>query len=119
MILLVAGSRSITSYDVVAAECDKAVNSFGEYPDVVISGGARGVDRHAERWARERNFPFVPFIPLWDEVGKRAGFLRNKQMAIAATHALIIWDGESRGAAHMRDIALELGVKTHVSRISG
>jgi hypothetical protein len=101
MILLVAGSRSIKDKFEVDDACDIAVNAFNVFPDVVISGRAMGVDTFGEAWARKRNFPFVPFKALWDDLGHRAGYLRNKQMALAATHAVIVWDGKSRGAEHM------------------
>jgi hypothetical protein len=35
-------------------------------------------------------------------MGKKAGHLRNKQMADHGTHLLLIWDGLSKGSANMK-----------------
>ena len=52
----------------------------------------------------------------WDKYGKRAGYLRNVQMAEYADALLAFWDGESRGTKNMIDEALSRGLKVGVKR---
>jgi hypothetical protein len=50
---------------------------------VLIHGNARGADRIADAWASCRGIPCEPYeVPQgeWDEIGKKAGPLRNQRM---------------------------------------
>ena len=106
MKLIIAGSRSITEYDAV-------VSAFQEWPYAeateIVSGGARGVDRLGERVAKEWQLPVTKFIPGWDEFGKRAGILRNIEMANYADGLIAVWDGKSKGTLHMIETMTHLG----------
>ena len=115
MILLIYGSRSITDKEWVHRGLDKFLNAkLGDMPSVVISGKANGPDTFGELWALAHGIPVVPFYPLWNELGKRAGFLRNKQMALACTHAIGFWDGVSRGTSHMTDLLTQHDITPYV-----
>lgn len=37
----------------------------------------------------------------WDRLGKKAGMVRNAQMADYADAAIVFWDGKSNGTANM------------------
>ena len=39
---------------------------YNGYPDVIILGGASGVDYLAERWADNNNIPVAVFTEAWD-----------------------------------------------------
>jgi len=67
----------------------------------IVSGGARGVDRLGERYARQRGLPCTVFPAQWGKYGKSAGPIRNAEMAKYADYGVAVWDGESRGTAHM------------------
>lgn len=67
----------------------------------IISGTARGADQLGERLAREHNFPLILMPADWDTFGRRAGVVRNEEMAKIATHCIVFWDGESPGTKHM------------------
>ena len=64
---------------------------------VVVSGGARGVDRTAEGEARACGLKVVSIKADWDTYGKRAGFLRNGTIVEQSDVVVAFWDGESRG----------------------
>lgn len=108
MILLIAGSR-----DVDEKEAENIIRCFGkqnsdkEYSKI-ISGGAKGVDTLARELAKDYGFPFQEYPADWS-LGKQAGYIRNKAMGEVADEALIIWNGESKGARHMINIMLDLG----------
>lgn len=47
----------------------------------------------------------------WERHGKRAGYLRNREMAeLGADLVLAFWDGQSKGTMHMVDLAEEYGI---------
>jgi hypothetical protein len=74
----------------------------------VVSGCARGADAAGERWAEMRSIPIRRFPADWDKHGKRAGPIRNRQMAEYAD-ALIAFPG-GRGTQDMLRQARERGL---------
>lgn len=104
MRVVIAGSRSITNYQDVLDAVEYAIEQ-GVIPTVVISGTAGGVDTLGEQFAAEFNIPVERFPADWKQYGKRAGYLRNVQMAEQADAVIVVWDGVSKGSQHMINIA--------------
>lgn len=104
--LLVVGSRSITDYEYIKNTLDKYRNS----DTVIVSGGAKGVDTLAERYADENNLQKVIMKADWDKYGKRAGYIRNAEMHKFISNkedklCIAFWDGNSKGTAHNFNLA--------------
>lgn len=111
MKVIIAGSRTIDDYEIVA----QAVTESGFWVTEVVSGGARGPDSLGELWAF-RNSVYLSRFPADWNLGKRAGILRNEEMGRYADALVAIWDGKSRGTRHMIDFMLSLGKPVHVRR---
>lgn len=105
MKLAIVGSRSLKDYKIVKNAVDSLCTEVTE----IVSGGARGVDSFAERYASEHDIPTVIFKPDWAKYGKRAGFIRNKDIVERADFVLAVWDGESRGTLDSINHARKLG----------
>lgn len=112
--IIIAGSRSFDDYDKLCKDVDKLISmqiffgSLGAYEskDIeIVSGGARGADKLGERYAKEHNLPLKIFSADWNKYGKRAGYIRNTEMAEYANCLIAFWDGQSKGTAHMIDLA--------------
>lgn len=102
--IIIAGSRTFNNYELLKQKLDFYI---GEHKEIeIISGTARGADRLGERYAFERGLTLHRFPADWSK-GKSAGYLRNEEMAKYGTHAVIFWDGISRGTKHMIDLAKE------------
>jgi len=110
---IIAGSRTILDFGQVEAILDLI-----PMPSEVVSGGARGVDTLGERWAKKNNIPVKVFPADWKRYGKKAGFIRNVEMAKYADNAVIIWDGTSKGSKHMKDIMDKIGKDSSVFCVS-
>lgn len=105
MNLLIAGSRDLGWLQAAYfATFDHARHILARPVTLVISGGARGVDKAAEQWAETRGFPFQEYPANWDRYGKSAGYVRNKVMVESCDAAIIVWDGKSRGTASTLDL---------------
>ena len=65
--------------------------------DTVLSGGARGPDTWAIVVARNLNHPTEVILADWENLGKKAGMLRNTQVVERADWVIAFWDGKSRG----------------------
>lgn len=114
MRLIIAGSRSFHDYDLMCLKLDSIVGD--RTVNVVISGTAAGADTLGERWAEERGIRVKRMPADWNQHGKRAGYLRNVEMAHNATHLAVFWDGESKGTAMMLSIAREFGLPIYCVR---
>lgn len=82
----------------------------------IVSETAKGADRFGEWFALQHDILVKQFPADWS-LGKRAGYLRNKQMAEYVTHLIAIWDGESKGTKMMIQLAKAYGLKVRVIRI--
>ena len=107
--LIVAGSRSVCTeaqYSRLREKLDHLLSARADTHDIcIVSGTARGADKLGERYAQERGYVVHSFPADWTTHGKKAGFLRNVEMAQNADALLAAWDGQSRGTQHMIDIA--------------
>ena len=65
--------------------------------DELVSGGAVGVDSYVRRFAREHHITLTEFLPDYQQYGRVAPLLRNKQIVEYADLVLAFWDGTSRG----------------------
>lgn len=92
MKLLIVGSRSITSFDLSPYVSSDV--------DVIISGGAQGVDSIAEEYADAKRLSKYIVRPRYDIYGRSAPLKRNEQMVDMADAVLVVWDGSSEGAKH-------------------
>jgi hypothetical protein len=115
MKVIIAGSRRITEYSLV----ERAVRESEFQVTEVLSGGARGVDCLGEEWGKRNGVPVRHFPADWEHYGKRAGYLRNEQMADCAEGLIALWDGESPGTGHMIGIAQNMGLRVFVLRPDG
>jgi len=101
--VVIVGSRSITSYELV----EQAVQKSGFIIDEVVSGTALGVDQLGEQYAHQHDLPIRRFPADWS-LGRSAGMRRNRQMAEYADAVIVLWDGKSPGSANMIRTAKEL-----------
>ena len=106
MKLLVAGSRSITSFDLSPYISNDV--------DVIISGGAGGVDFLAEQYADSHRISKYIIRPRYNLYGRAAPLKRNEQMVDIADTVLIIWDGHSKGTQQTIEYAKKLGKNTTI-----
>jgi hypothetical protein len=76
---------------------------------VIVSGGARGVDKCAEKVAQGIGLQTEIYPADWHKYGKAAGMKRNQQIVEASDRIVAFWDGESRGTKNTIDTAKKLG----------
>lgn len=110
--VIIAGTRDFNDYDFLKKNVDyflQGINPNNEEIEIV-SGNARGADKLGERYAKEHNLPVKLFPANWDKYGKRAGYLRNQEMANYSDMLIAFWDEKSKGTKHMIDIAKKQGL---------
>jgi len=85
--LAIVGYREFKDYKKFSKHIDEYIKEIGN-PVLIISGGAKGVDTMAEKYAKEHNIPTQIFYPDWEKYGKGAGIIRNTDIIINSTHVL-------------------------------
>jgi hypothetical protein len=80
----------------------------------VVTGAGKGADHWGEEWAHSKYYTVVRFHPDWDKHGKKAGPIRNREMAEYAEYCVCFWDGKSKGTKNMIELAREYGLKLRI-----
>lgn len=115
--LAIVGSRSFTNYVLLKETINQFYPSPGDILEIV-SGGAKGADSLAERYARENNIRMIRLRPKWRNdqgiYNPRAGFDRNKHIVSRASHVVAFWDKNSRGTLDSINYAKKLGKRLDV-----
>jgi hypothetical protein len=129
MIVIIAGGRNLSDMSLVRTAVQES--GWRDHIQQIISGGARGIDTLAERFAREQAIPLVVVRADWANItvpgaviryngrgayNAAAGMRRNEEMARIASQSaqrrsctvglILIWDGSSSGSAAMRQVAV-------------
>ena len=89
MKVLIAGSRNIDTFDLSPY--------IPKETTLIISGGAKGIDTIAEKYADEHKISKLILLPQYNLYGKSAPIKRNETMVNIADTVIIVWDGHSRG----------------------
>lgn len=112
--ILVTGSRNYSNAYLVQKWLSRVVNHLhpeDSDPPVLIHGGAKGADALADAYWRKMGWPVEVHEAEWDKWGKRAGFLRNKDMAKSGADICVAFpQGASRGTRNMMDVARHYGI---------
>lgn len=107
--VVIAGTRTFDDYELLKSKMDAILcRKAKQHNIIIVSGTAKGADTLGELYAQECGYDIKRFPANWDKYGKRAGFLRNEEMGKYADVIVIFWDGFSKGAKLMVDIAKRL-----------
>lgn len=125
--VIIAGSRDFDNFSKLMNNCNDIlsdiVNKNHDLEKIrIISGTARGADQLGEQYAKITGYEVSRFPADWDGLGKRAGYVRNAEMArfavVDGNYGVLIafWDGKSKGTKHMIDLAEKNGLEVHIVR---
>lgn len=114
--VVIAGGRNFNNYDLLKAKCDELLSKKVKEGKkiVIVSGKAKGADSLGERYAQEKGYDVAEFPADWDTYDKRAGYMRNKQMAEYGDACICFWDGISKGSKHMIDLSKKQGIPVRI-----
>lgn len=114
MIVAVVGSRTFADEKLL----DETLSEFHAKNPItkIVSGGARGADSLAEKWARGKGIPVTVYPAEWEKYGRRAGMIRNRLIIADCQHCIAFWDGVSRGTKNDIDLWGEFHVPYTIVR---
>lgn len=116
MRIIIAGGRNV-EWHLADKLVQEALEKSGWKDSLseVVHGGAVGIDSAAHAMSKGV-WPTKVFPADWNKLGKRAGPVRNRQMAEYADALIAIWDGESRGTKNMIEEATRCGLPVFIHR---
>ena len=84
---------------------------------IILSGGAKGVDRLAAQYASDSNILNINILPNWNLLGKKAGFVRNENI-IKYSHRIIAFQSNnSPGTQNGINHAIRMKKKLNIVKI--
>lgn len=119
--IAVVGTRNLHDYNVVKFVLDE-YREQGNNIALIVSGGAKGVDYFAERYAKENGIPLLIYpvgysdnqVFGWNTHGKSAGAIRNKKIIDAVTVVFAFPSHNGRGTQITMDMAKKAKKELHV-----
>ena len=109
MKLAIIGSRSL--------KIENLSGYITEDVTEIVSGGAKGVDSAAAKYAKEQGIPLTEFLPNYASYKRAAPLKRNEEIAKYADEALAFWDGASKGTIYTIELFKKLGKKVTVIKM--
>ena len=94
--IAVVGSRDFGNLSFVTTLLDKVLAMSKDIS--IVTGGADGVDKTAEDWAKAHGVECKVYPADWEQFGERAGIKRNAEIIENSDTAMVFWDGESAGS---------------------
>lgn len=109
--VVVAGGREYENYPELSQKLDQVISQLNVPPGMkvnIVSGGARGADALAEKYAQERGLGLQVFKADWEGQGLSAGMNRNRQMAEVGD-VLVAFPGGSGTENMVQQMTQEFG----------
>jgi len=95
MNVIIAGSREFTDTEKIESVLRETNITK------LICGMCRGPDKIAFDYCKKNKIEVEMMPALWEEYGRSAGPIRNKDMAKQADYLIAFWNGKSRGTKNM------------------
>ena len=108
--VIVCGGRDFDEYELLETVLDEILRL--EQDITIIHGGARGADRLAGQYSKDRGYATVVFPADWDKHKKGAGYIRNQRMLDEGKPDMVIAFPGGKGTKDMVKRSVKSGVRT-------
>ncbi len=115
MKLAIVGSREFENYDLLCAEVAKIQAT--QKIDLIVSGGAKGADTLAKKFAARNRIPLMEFCPDYDRYGRGAPLQRNTLIVRNSDTVLAFVAATSKGTWDTIRKAQAAGKKVIIVRV--
>lgn len=97
MKIAIVGGRDFNNYDLLKNELGNYIEENKISLNSIVSGGAKGADTLAEKFADEMGVEIIVFKPNFEKFGRCAALARNTQIVENSDTVFAFWDGKSKG----------------------
>lgn len=112
-VIAIVGSREFKNWEQLKRTVDSFIQSDD---DEIVSGGAKGVDSMAQRYAKENGYDIQIKYPKYARYGRAATFIRNETIVRASDVVLAFYQNGrfgQGGTANSAGWAKKLGIELH------
>ncbi len=109
MKIAIIGSRNLTKVD-LSKYIPKSVTE-------IVSGGAKGIDTLATKYAENNNLRLTVFLPEYEKYSQAAPLKRNNKIIEYSDEVIAFWDGKSKGTEYVIKKCKKLNKKITVHLI--
>ena len=114
----VIGSRSISSYDDYETVRAKLDFFLGKLEGLeIVSGGAKGLDKLAEKYAEERGFKMKVFLPDYETYSGKVAPLKRNHQIVEYADMLVAFTTGSNGTAYTIKLAEKKGIPIRIVKM--
>jgi len=106
--IAIVGSRDFVDYEFFIKMLEPVFLKLSGYIDCIVSGGAKGADSMAERYAKDNRINTIIYRPDWKKYGRGAGIVRNRIIIKNSDLVIAFLKNNSRGTTNAINIAKEL-----------
>ncbi len=110
MKIAVIGSRTVFPSEALLAR-------YLSDAEEIVSGGAKGVDQCAGAYAKKKEIKLTEILPQYEQYGRAAPIVRNKEIVDYADKVIAFWDGNSKGTLSVIQYAEKTGKQCEVVRL--
>lgn len=120
--VIICGSRNFYDYCELERVCDEVLLRLPNTIITIIEGEASGADKLGRQYAESRGFKVEPHPADWSRLGKKAGSVRNREMAQSALEKydkcmIIAFNlNNSRGTNDMVNVGMSNNIPVIVKR---
>jgi len=113
----VVGSRNFSDYSLMKEKLDEIKKQTDTL--IIASGGSKGADSLAEKYALENGLKCVVFVAEWDRYAKASGMIRNRKIVDYSDELIAFYDGRSPGTKNTIMLANQSNKKIKVVLYEG
>jgi predicted Rossmann fold nucleotide-binding protein DprA/Smf involved in DNA uptake len=111
--ILITGTRKTNNVSFVFEKLNQEVDKT---KDIIIHGGAEGIDSIAESWCKQNNVNSIIIRPIYPS--QKIYYLhRNAEMIGMADKVIAFWDGESKGTKFTYQYAQKRGKELKIFKL--
>lgn len=93
----VIGSRSFANYNLLKEKLDYFLSTFKDDEIIIISGGAKGADSLAEKYAREKGYKIKVYLPDYNKYPGKVAPLKRNETIMENSDVVVAFTNGSRG----------------------
>ena len=104
----IVGSRDFNDFDLLKDKINPIFLKLEWQIDSIVSGGARGTDSMAEKYAKDNKISTIIYRPDWEKHGNSAGIIRNRTIIQSSDLVIAFLMDNSRGTTNSINVAKKL-----------
>lgn len=112
--LIIAGGRDFENFKLMERKLNVILKNYNKEEIEIVSGMAKGADELGILYAKKYGIKVKEFPADWNQYGRSAGYIRNKEMAKYADACICFWNGISKGTKNMIEIARDKNLSLRI-----